>query len=319
MRSSLGALVWSRGCVLGVGGDAAAPPFRRSPLEKSITASCHSAGPLPNTHKKDDPLPLLYHFLSYPQFLAQNHHSPPASVWTHGGTTSGSPSAGRVSSPNALARPGLQWGGEREGGVCTAGGEPNPQEARRGQRLRTWSHQLRDENPGGEVPQREEPTVSPPSHHFSLLSVSLTILSFSIPLLPLCLPFSHLRRLEHPAFSWSPARTPRRSEPWGHRPRVPTRPPPCPALLASSLTQNSRLKPSSRYLMHRRPPRKRPMLQPQRRDREFPGRLLSAGSGGSRPGGGGALGAGGGAYGGGAEAGPAEGGRAPAGGVRGLQ
>lgn len=54
-------------------------------------------------------------------------------------------------------------------------------------------------------------------------------------------------------------------------PASPPSPLPCPALSAPGLTQKSRLKPSSRYLMHRRAPPKRPMLRPRRRDPESPG------------------------------------------------
>lgn len=185
-------------------------------------------------------------------------------------------------------------------GVCAraAGAEPTPQEVRRGWCPHTSSHQLPDENRGRDVPQREEPTSSPPfSPSLFAQSLSLSVLSLSIPPLPLCLPFSHLRHLEHPAFSRSPARTPQRSAPRGPGSRHPARPLPCPALLAPGLTQKSRLKPRSRYLMHRRPPRKRPMLRPRRRDPESPGPRPSAGSSGSRPGGGGARGARGGACG----------------------
>lgn len=112
---------------------------------------------LPNTQKKDDPLPLLYHFLSYCQFPAQNRHSLPLTVWTHGGTTPGSPGAGRVSSPNALGQAWAPvWRRERRGCVHRWRGA-DPQEVRRGQSPRTWSHQLRDENPGGEVPHGVSP------------------------------------------------------------------------------------------------------------------------------------------------------------------
>lgn len=185
-------------------------------------------------------------------------------------------------------------------GVCAraAGAEPTPQEVRRGWCPHTSSRQLPDENRGRDVPQREEPTSFPPfSPSLFAQSLSLSVLSLSIPPLPLCLPFSHLRHLEHPAFSRSPARTPQRSAPRGPGSRHPARPLPCPALLAPGLTQKSRLKPRSRYLMHRRPPRKRPMLRPRRRDPESPGPRPSAGSSGSRPGGGGARGARGGACG----------------------
>ena len=54
-------------------------------------------------------------------------------------------------------------------------------------------------------------------------------------------------------------------------PAPPPGPLPYPTLSAPGLTQKSRLKPSSRYLMHRRPPPKRPMLRPRRRDPEYPG------------------------------------------------
>lgn len=230
---------------------------------------------------------------------------------TLGRGTTRQPRAG--SCPSALAGPGL-WG---SGGVCTGGWRgADPQEVRRGWCAHTSSHQLPDENPGRDVPQREEPRSSPPFSPFPFAqSLSLSILSPSIPPLPLCLPSSHLRRLEHPAFSRSPARTPQRSAPRGPGSRAPPGPLPCPALLAPGLTQKSRLKPRSRYLMHRRPPRKRPMLRPRRRDPESPGPRPRAGSGGSRPGGGGARGARGGAC----EAGRGlRGGAGPAGGGAGA-
>lgn len=74
-----------------------------------------------------------------------------------------------------------------------------------------------------------------PSHHFSLLNLSLSVLSFSVPPFPRCLPFSHLRRLERPAFPRSPARTPAATHPPGTpvpRP-CPARPCPAPRLRAS--------------------------------------------------------------------------------------
>lgn len=111
----------------------------------------------------------------------------------------------------------------------------------------------------------------PSSHHCSLLSLSL-------------FPFSPL----HPsppslsaAFSPPPFGTPCLLEPGSDAAAVSSPgdsgpaprpgPLPCPTLSAPGLTQKSRLKPSSRYLMHRRPPRKRPMLRPRRRDLESPG------------------------------------------------
>lgn len=120
----------------------------------------------------------------------------------------------------------------------------------------------------------------------------------------------------------------------GPRPRAPAGPP-LPGPSAQGLTQKSRLKPSSRYLMQRRPPRKRPMLRPgggipspQAGD----GAPGAAGAGGRRRGyraGGGALGAGpsgrgrgperrGGATGAGLQGAGLQGaGRDPAGGARG--
>lgn len=144
----------------------------------------------------------------------------------------------------------------------------------------------------------KSPRRLPPSHHLSLLNLSLFRFSPSpsLPSLFVCLFLTSgiWNTLPSPG-----ARLGRRSGqlPGDPGPATPPGPLPCPALLAPGLTQKSRLKPRSRYLMHRRPPRKRPMLRPRRRDPESPGPRPSAGSSGSRPGGGGARGARGGACG----------------------
>lgn len=97
--------------------------------------------------------------------------------------------------------------------------------------------------------------------------------SFSLPFPPPSVPslFVSLAPLEHPAFPQGP--TLLRSPPWGPRP------PSWPA--GSGLTQNSRLKPSSRYLMHRRPPRKRPILRPRQRAPDSPGPRRAPGAAGA--------------------------------------
>lgn len=158
------------------------------------------------------------------------------------------------------------------------------------------------------------------SPRFSPLLVAQSLSFRSLLLHPSSpsLSFSHLLGLEHPAFSRSPALTRRRDQfPGDPGPTPPPGPKPCPAPSAPGLTQKSMLKPSSRYLMHRRPPRKRPMLRPGRLDPESPGWRLSAGSSGSRRGGGGALGKEAGPGRGLSGAGPLGRGRSPAGGERG--
>lgn len=145
---------------------------------------------------------------------------------------------------------------------------------RRGWCPRTWSHQLRQSFLKGKS-HKVSPT---PPTRFSPFLVAQSLppsapspsIPPAIPPLPLCLPLPHLSLFEHPAL-WSPARTRQRPAPRGPRPRAPARLLPCPACPAPGLTQKSRLKPSSRYLMHRRPPRKRPMLRPRRRDPVSPG------------------------------------------------
>lgn len=83
----------------------------------------------------------------------------------------GSPAQGPL--PTPWPGPGSRGKAEREGCVCPGGqGGADPREVKAGRRPQTSSHQLRDGNLGGEVPQREEePTSSPPSHHFSSLSL----------------------------------------------------------------------------------------------------------------------------------------------------
>lgn len=101
-----------------------------------------------------------------------------------------------------------------------------------------------------------------PSHHFSLpnLSFRSVLLHPAPPSLPA---FSHLCRLEHPAFPTPEPGSDACSDPSSGDPGpAPLPGPPLPGPSAQGLTQKSRLKPSSRYLMQRRPPRKRPMLRP---------------------------------------------------------
>lgn len=141
-----------------------------------------------------------------------------------------------------------------------AAGKLSPQDVRVW-RPRTWNHPLRDENQGGGLLKGKSHTASPLFPPFLVLSLS--VLSPSTAPLPLCPPYSHLRPCERPAF-WSAAGTPQRSATRRPRPCAPARALPSPALSVPGLTQKSRLKPSRRYLMHRRPPRKRPMLRTRR-------------------------------------------------------
>ncbi|XP_023403269.2 WAS/WASL-interacting protein family member 3-like [Loxodonta africana] len=154
---------------------------------------------------------------------------------------------GRGFLSHAVARPSSTAKAEREGGVCAreAGGErgrrrPSPS----GGEARLVSP--RRESPAGSQKQSRAHGVSP-LFTISHCSTSLSVLSPSIPPLPLCPPFSCLGLLVTALPSpQSPARTPQRSAPWGCRPCAPPPGPrPSPALPAPGLTQKSRLKPSS--------------------------------------------------------------------------
>lgn len=240
MRSSLGAVVFCRACWQGVVGwccrPLEAPPFLPFPYRRTQPLPSIPAVPSPNIQKKDDPANITS--TATPDFphkpttarcclhtLWMGHH-----LWQSRLPGQAQAPTERQSEKGVCALEGVGVG------VMVRGAGENL-EVRRGWCPRIWCHQAPDEKQGREVLQREEPHARglPSSHHFSLLDLSLGSLPLHPslpPPTPFCLPFSHLRIFEHPAFR-SRDRTPQRSAPWGPQPCAPARPPPLPGPLRS--------------------------------------------------------------------------------------
>lgn len=166
MRSSLGAVGFSKGFELGFVGRCCcplqAPPFRPFP---------HRRAPPPPSIQRYPPLmprkrlnPHQYHFHCYPQFPTQARHSQVMSPHTPDGAP---PLA--VPAPWRAPAPAER---QSEKGVC----------AQRSWWPRTWCYQTPDENRGREVPQREEPHGVSPLFTISHCSISLSVGSLPLHL-----------------------------------------------------------------------------------------------------------------------------------------